>query len=179
VTVLGGSIIERPDTNAEPEDWIPVFQAFEEHETVTHKYPIDPLTETLANDDFSLDRKPQPDEYSYGEEFYEIEGTDAIIRVWWSEYQRKDGRMIEAELAFIDEFTGPKVREVEDNIVTQHSAPYFEPKVEDTAGVADMDLPEDYDQGGWEQSVESAITAARELQDYHDTLHDATKTYLE
>jgi hypothetical protein len=137
------------------------------------------LTETLRSDDFSLDQKPGPDEHSYGEEFYEIEGTDAVIRIWWSEYQRKDGKMAEAELAFTDEFRGQKVREVEDTIVEQYSAPYFEQVSTEHTTVADMDLPENYDQEDWEESVETAVEAAQELQEYHDALHDVSEPYLE
>lgn len=101
-----------------------------------------------------------------------------MIRVWWSEHHRKDGEMAEAELAFTDGFNGSKVSEAQDNIVEQYSAPYFEPKSTGHTGVADMGLPEDYDQEDWEESIETAVEAAQELQEYHDALHEATEPYL-
>jgi hypothetical protein len=79
--------------DAEPEDWIPVFEALEEQEQVSYKEPIQPLTETLK-DDFDLEEWSRVTP-GWLTEFYNNwdRGNDdlkSIIREHWTLFERRE-----------------------------------------------------------------------------------------
>jgi hypothetical protein len=165
------------DVGYSRDDWIPVFQVLEDYPDMSNQAIREKLTrETPKND-----RRDAPRFVSGGEVFYDLENSDGRISLYFGPGRVKNETMVEGLVLFHPDIKGDVINEKYGEIVETHSAPYLTPDIGvDHVGIdslATIEMPTNYDQHDWEDTVDTAISMISKAQGLQSELHDTTVNY--
>lgn len=160
------------DHGYQTEDWQPVFQPLENAKTLEDKN----VPELLEQDTRNIGGHEQP--VAEGGQFtYHSEDGVATFELRWGPRYLEEGQIAHGSLDLHGEIDGQPVRDLYEEIVEEHGTDYIE-SVNDTDGLAaTIDLPENYDQQEWQQTVNAVDTIIEEANEVQTQLHNTLENY--
>lgn len=162
-------------SDMELEDWIPVFEPIENNETFADEDMPYRLTEETFENAAGME---VPYDEGENETIYDAEDGAGSLWFHWGPVHAEDGLMLKGQALFGGEHGGEAVAETEADIAGEYSASYLGEvrETEDRAEV-DVELPIDYDQDDWEDTVDTLAAISQDIGEYHEDLNIVSEQY--
>jgi len=160
----------------ELEDWIPVFEPLENSEAFSNEGMLyrlreKPSYENEAGVEVSLAE-------GENENVYDMDEMTGAFWFHWGPVHAEDGLMLNGSLFSAGDHEGDAVSETETSIAGQYSAPYItEVREDDGHGDVEVQVPTDYDQEDWEETVDTLAEISAEIGQYQDDLEAVSEQY--
>lgn len=159
------------DVGYTKEDWIPVFQPVETLDILENKHVPDRLTQ-----DTFIDHGHERSYSNGGQIVYTMAPGAGSLDFEFGPSLVEEGLMVRGGVNFSGPIQGDPVDQVYETVVDNHPAPYLEPRTGEILR-ARLELPEDYDQAAWEDTLTAAAGILQDAQHLQDTLLDTVDAY--
>ena len=157
------------------DDWIPIFEPLENSEAFSDERMLYRLREKP-----SYENEAGVDSLAEGENENIYDMTEMTGAFWfhWGPVHAQDGLMLNGSLFSAGDHEGDAVSETETSIADQYPAPYItEVREDDGHGDVEVQVPTDYDQEDWEETVDALVEISAEIGQYQDDLEAVSEQY--
>lgn len=185
--------MEVPETDWNREDWMPVFEPFDEQEGLNYDGAFGSARARLGRDIEALVDEPLPEDmdeedvieelnrgtdYPEGEIFYSTEGVEDEIFMHYAP-PNEDGIVAGGTLSLDLDFVGEGPVSAWEDMVEKHGTDYLSAPREShpDSVVARVNIPEDYDEEVLEDTAEALVKISRNVAELDSELGEVAGNY--